>query len=220
MAHRPPVSRTEAGPRATLLVDGSPHGPWTVREVGGLSEAGFAHCRDALRFAFRGGQPGRKGLSDTLCARSAKSCRGQCLSHHRPSRGMPRTSPGRTPMQEIVHNLMEPSKTLLAQAQTAGRAALSNLEKLATFQMDALERYAELGRDRLEAAAEVRDAASLAAFHAGHVGAMMSFYARLIGDTKALTEIYSGLAADLSGTAARTVQAPDTVRRTVPRKAA
>lgn len=97
---------------------------------------------------------------------------------------------------ELFSKVAGQYEAFLAPMVKANRLAVSNYEKLVTFQMGALRSYVELGMERLKAAAQVSDLQGYQAFLNDQVQVAGVVRQKLLDDAKALADLGAGFKAD------------------------
>lgn len=93
---------------------------------------------------------------------------------------------------ELFTKTFANAENLIEPMVKANKLAVTNLEKLVNFQMNAVQAYVDLGLDQLKAAAEVNSPQSFQSFWSKQVEASNVLRQKLLDDTKALVDLSNG----------------------------
>jgi len=100
--------------------------------------------------------------------------------------------------EEMFSKNFAQAETLLEPVMKTNKLAISNLEKLVSFQMSAMQAYVDLGLEQLRAATEINSPQTLQAFMSKQVETSNVVRQKMLDDTKALVDMGNGFKDELT----------------------
>lgn len=97
---------------------------------------------------------------------------------------------------DVFNTVIEQTQSYVAPVVKANKLAVTNLEKLVSFQFEAAQSYVDLGIRQLKAAAEVSNPQDLQSFFGSQVEFLNVLRQKLLDDTKAIADLSAGFKAE------------------------
>lgn len=94
---------------------------------------------------------------------------------------------------ELFNKSFANAEQLVQPVIKANKLAVTNLEKLVSFQMSAMQTYVDMGMEQLKAAAEVNSPQSFQSFWSKQVELSNVLRQKVLDDTKALVDLGNGM---------------------------
>ena len=95
--------------------------------------------------------------------------------------------------EEIFNKSFVNADQLVEPVVKANKLAVTNFEKLVSFQMNAMQAYVDMGLEQLKAAAEVNSPQTLQSFWSKQVEMSNVLRQKLLDDGKALVDLSNGM---------------------------
>lgn len=94
---------------------------------------------------------------------------------------------------EIFNKSFANADQLVEPVVKANKLAVTNIEKLVSFQMNAMQTYVDMGLEQLKAAAEVNSPQTFQSFWSKQVEMSNVLRQKVLDDTKALVDLGNGM---------------------------
>lgn len=107
---------------------------------------------------------------------------------------------------EIFNKSFANAEQLVQPMVKANKLAVTNFEKLVSFQMNAMQTYVDMGLEQLKAAAEVNSPQSFQSFWSKQVEMSNVLRQKVLDDTKALVDLSNGMKDEFTKLAEDNVQ--------------